>query len=280
MEKNYLVIGGTGKTGRRVVEKLQNKGKNVRVASRSSNPKFDWDNYETFEPVLQGADNVYIVFYPDLAVPGAFEAITKLTEVAKKTGVEKLVLLSGKGEVEAEKAEQVIANSGMDFTIVRASWFNQNFSESFFLEPVLNGVVATPMPDAEIPFVDADDIAEVATEALINDDLNGKTLAVTGPELLRMKDVVKIIADITDRDIQYIPVNIEQYTSQMRSAGLPETYIWLFEYLFTHVLTNPSNQEISNDVEIVLGRKAKTFRQFAEKVAETGIWSVVEPIGS
>lgn len=275
MEKNYLVIGGTGKTGRRVVEKLQNKEKNVRVASRSSNPKFDWDDYATFEPVLTGADNVYIVFYPDLAVPGAVEAITKLTEVAKKVSVKKLVLLSGKGEVEAEKCEQVIANSGLDYTLVRASWFNQNFSESFFLEPVIHGVVASPMPEAEIPFVDVDDIAEVATEALINDNLNGKTLAVTGPELHRMEDVVKIISEVTGRNIQYIPVTIEQYTAQMRSAGLPETYIWLFEYLFTHVLNNPANQEVSDDVERILGRKPKTFKQFAEEVAGTGVWSAI-----
>ncbi len=273
MEKNYLVIGGTGKTGRRVVEKLQNKGKNVRIASRSSNPKFDWDDYATFEPSLKGADHVYIVFYPDLAIPGAFEAITKLTETAKMVGVKKLVLLSGKGEVEAEKCEQMIANSGLDYTLVRASWFNQNFSESFFLEPVIQGVIASPMPEAMIPFVDADDIAEVVTEALISDELNGKTLAVTGPELYKMEDVVKIIAEATGRDLQYIPVTIEQYTAQMRSSGLPATYIWLFEYLFTHVLTNPVNQEISSDFELILGRKPKTFKQFAKEVASTGIWS-------
>ncbi|GAB5408323.1 MAG: NAD(P)H-binding protein [Balneolaceae bacterium] len=276
MEKNYLVIGGTGKTGRRVVEKLQTKGKNVRVASRSSSTVFDWDDPETFEPTLQGADNVYIVFYPDLAVPGALEAITKLTEAAKKSGVKKLVLLSGKGEAEAEKCEEIVANSGLDYTLVRASWFNQNFSESFFLEPVVNGVVATPMPDALIPFVDADDIAEVATEALINDDLNGQTVAVTGSEVLSMAEAVKIIAEATDRNIQYIPVRLDQYTSQMRSAGLPETYIWLFEYLFSVVLTNPSNQEVSDDLERVLGRKPKTFRQFAEEIAETGIWEASE----
>jgi uncharacterized protein YbjT (DUF2867 family) len=274
MEKNYLVIGGTGKTGRRVVEKLQSKGHNVKVASRNSSPAFDWDDAATYESSLTGIDRVYIVYYPDLAVPGAFEAISKLTEVAKKTGVEKLVLLSGKGEKEAERCEQVVANSGLEYTLVRASWFNQNFSESFFLEPIQAGVVATPMPDAEIPFVDADDIADVAVEALISDELNGQTLAVTGPELFKMSDAVNIISQATDRNIQYIPVTLEQYTAQMRSAGLPETYIWLFEYLFSHVLTNPSNQEISNDVERVLGRKAKSFRQFAEETAATGIWKV------
>ncbi|NET37293.1 MAG: NAD(P)H-binding protein [Cyanothece sp. SIO1E1] len=273
MEKNYLVISGTGKTGRRVVEKLQSKGCNVRAASRSSSPVFDWDDYETFEAVLAGIDRVYMVYYPDLAVPGAYEAISALTEAAKNSTVEKLVLLSGKGEKEAERCEQVVADSGLDYTLVRASWFNQNFSESFFLDPVIYGEVAAPMPHAQIPFVDADDIAEVATEALINDELNGETLEVTGSELFKFGEVVQIIAETTGRNIQYIPVSLEQYTAQMKQAEVPDTYIWLFEYLFREVLANPKNQEISNDVERVLGRKAKSFRKFAEEVAETGIWS-------
>ncbi|MCG8372486.1 MAG: NAD(P)H-binding protein [Balneolales bacterium] len=280
MEKNYLVIGGTGKTGRRVVEKLQGKGHNVKVASRNSSPSFNWDDPETYKPALEGIDRVYIVYYPDLAVPGAYEAISMLTEAAKNTGVEKLVLLSGKGEKEAERCEQVVANSGLDYTLVRASWFNQNFSESFFLEPVQAGIVATPMPDAEIPFVDADDIAEVAVQALINDDLNGQTVAVTGPELYKMSEVVEIIAEASNRSIQYVPVTLDQYTAEMRSAGLPDSYIWLFEYLFKEVLTNPSNQEISTDVERVLGRKPKSFKQFAQETAKTGIWSVKEKTGS
>jgi len=126
MEKNYLVIGGTGKTGRRVVEKLQSKGKNVRIASRNSSPAFNWDDSETYEEVLAGIDRVYAVYYPDLAVPGAYEAISALTEAAKKAGVEKLVLLSGKGEKEAERCEQVVAGSGLEYTLVRASWTYTN----------------------------------------------------------------------------------------------------------------------------------------------------------
>jgi len=276
MEKNYLVIGGTGKTGRRVVEKLQSKGKNVRIASRNSSPAFNWDDSETYEEVLAGIDRVYAVYYPDLAVPGAYEAISALTEAAKKAGVEKLVLLSGKGEKEAERCEQVVAGSGLEYTLVRASWFNQNFSESFFLDPVLSGVVAAPMPHAQIPFVDADDIAEVATEALINEELNGETLEVTGSELFKFGEVVQIIAETTGRSIRYLPVSLQEYTDQMKKAEVPETYIWLLEYLFREVLTNPKNQEISHDVERVLGRKAKTFRQFAEEAAETGIWNSID----
>ncbi len=136
MKDNILVIGGTGKTGRKVVEQLKKRNQNVRIGSRNESPSFEWEDPTSWSKALEGIDKVYIVFYPDLAVPGAFEAIQGLTEAAKKAGVKKAVLLSGKGEKEAERCEQLVANSGLDYTLVRASWFNQNFSESFFLEPV------------------------------------------------------------------------------------------------------------------------------------------------
>lgn len=131
-QSNILVIGATGKTGRKVVDGLIQQNQNVRLGTRKNDPAFDWDNPATWPNALAGMDKVYIVYYPDLAVPGAFEAIQELMEVAKKAGVQKAVLLSGKGEKEAERCEQVVANSGLDYTLVRASWFNQNFSEGAF----------------------------------------------------------------------------------------------------------------------------------------------------
>ena len=175
MKSNILVIGGTGKTGRRVVEGLTQLNHNVRIGTRRNDPAFDWDDPTTYSKALKGMDRAYIVYYPDLAVPGAKEAITSLTEAALKEGLEKVVLLSGKGETEAEACEQIVANSGLNYTVVRASWFNQNFSESFLLDPIIAGHVALPMPEAEIPFVDADDIAEVITKVLIDDSYNSQT---------------------------------------------------------------------------------------------------------
>jgi uncharacterized protein YbjT (DUF2867 family) len=273
MEKQIAVIGGTGKTGRRVVERLTNRGENVRSISRSSTPAFEWNNPHSYNKSLAGAHTVYVVYHPDLAVPGAYEHIEALTRTAAEVGVQKLVLLSGKGEKEAERCEQVVANSGLDFTLIRASWFSQNFSESFFLEPVLNGVVALPMHDIQIPFVDADDIADVVVEAILRDDLNSKTLEVTGPELLSLEEAVAEISKATERNIQFIPVSLEQYLTHMKSANIPAEVIWLFEYLFSTVLTNPENQMVKHDIEYVLGRKAVSFSNFAQKTAATGVWN-------
>lgn len=272
MENKYLVIGGTGKTGRKVVSNLKEQGLNVQIGSRSATPPFQWEDPSNWNEVLEGIDKMYIVFYPDLAVPGAYEAIQRLIEVAKSAGVKKAVLLSGKGEKEAERCEQLIANSGMDYTLVRASWFNQNFSESFFVDPVISGNVALPMPDAKIPFVDTGDIADVVTAALTDDNHNGQTYEVTGPRKLTFGEVIQEISEATGRSISYQPISLEEYTKGMKKTGLSADYIWLFEYLFKEVLGNPKNQVISNDVERVLDRKAKDFSEFAAETAETGVW--------
>lgn len=272
MTDNIVVIGGTGKTGRRVVELLNQLGHNVTIGSRSNTPAFDWDNPSTYSQVLKGMDRAYIVYYPDLAVPGSKEAIAKLTEVALQEGLEKVVLLSGKGEKEAEACEQIVANSGLNYTLVRASWFNQNFSEGAFLDFVLAGHVALPMPQAEIPFVDADDIAEVVTRVLLDDRYNGKTITVTGPRKMTFKEAVDTMANGIGRDIQFQPISIKEFKQGMKAAGLPDDYVWLFGYLFQEVLGNPDNQDVSLDIEKVLGRKAIDFRTYVEKTIATGVW--------
>lgn len=273
MQHDILVIGGTGKTGRRVVQGLTSLNHTVRIGTRSNDPAFDWDNPTTFGPALRGMDRAYITYYPDLAVPGAKDAIRMLTEVALKEGLEKVVLLSGKGEKEAEACEEIVASSGLNYTLVRASWFDQNFSESFLLDPILAGHVALPMPEAEIPFVDADDIAAVATKVLLDDSYNSQTVTVTGPRKLTFKEVVETIAKGTNREIGFQAVSIEDYKAGMKAAGLPDDYVWLFGYLFEEVLGNPDNQDVSNDVERVLGRKATDFTEFVAKTAATGIWN-------
>jgi len=270
---NILVIGGTGKTGRKVASKLTALGHNVRIGSRSASPAFDWDNPETWTEAMQGMDKVYITFQPDLAVPGALEAIEELTKQAKRCGVKKLVLLSGKGEREAELCEQVVMHSGLDYTIVRASWFNQNFSESFFLEPIQEGFVALPQADVQVPYVDTDDIADVAVASLLDEKHNGKTYQLTGPRSLTFIDVIEEISEVIGRDISFTPIALPAYVNVMKQQGVPADFIWLIEYLFSEVLGNTNNAEITNDIEIVLGRKPKDFLDYVKETAATGIWN-------
>jgi uncharacterized protein YbjT (DUF2867 family) len=181
MQDLTLVVGGTGKTGRRVAERLEVQGRAVRVGSRSGQPPFDWENRGTWEPALRGTAAAYLSYFPDLAAPGAREAVGALAELAVASGTRRLVLLSGRGEEEAQLAEEALRASGADWTIVRCSWFMQNFSEGYLLEPVLSGEVALPVGDVPEPFVDADDIADVAVAALTEDRHVGQLYELTRP---------------------------------------------------------------------------------------------------
>ncbi len=274
-EKKILVTGGKGKTGRKVAEKLIDLGMSVRIGSRSEAPAFDWENSKTWTAALEGMDMVYVTFQPDLAVPGARDAIEKFSSLAVKLGIQKLVLLSGKGEREAELCEQVVMNVGADWTIVRASWFNQNFSESFLLDPIIAGHVALPRAEALIPFVDTDDIADVVVESLIKDKHTGQIYELTGPRLLTFEQVANEISKATGRNIKFDSITLDEYTKMLKELEVPEDYIWLINYLFTEVLVE-SNSIVTNDVEKVLGRKAKDFSEYVRETAETGDWNVAK----
>src|SRR5262249_27491658 len=168
-EKTTLVLGGTGKTGRRVAERLTERGLPIRVGSRSGSPPFDWEDRSTWAPALDGVAAVYLTYYPDIAVPGAVEATRSFAELAIRSGAPRLALLSGRGEPEAERAEEAVRETGARLTILRSTWFMQNFSEDYMLDQVLSGQIRLPRGDVPTPFLDADDIADVAAEALTDD---------------------------------------------------------------------------------------------------------------
>lgn len=269
-----MVLGGTGKTGKRVVERLQQRGhSDVRVGSRNATPAFDWEQPETWGNALAGTNTVYITFQPDLAIPTAVATIQQFVTQAVANGVQKIVLLSGRGEKEAQHCEQIVQDLSPRWTIVRASWFNQNFSESFFLDPVLSGTVALPRAEAVEPFTDADDIADVVVEALLDDQLDGQVLELTGPHLLTFKQAVAEISKASGRDIAFQALTLQEYVHLLRDYQVPEGYIWLANYLFTEVLDG-RNASVTNDIERVLGRKAKDFATYAQDTAATGVWTV------
>lgn len=277
---NYLILGGTGKTGRKVVESLRLLNQNVKIGSRSSTPSFDWNKEETWSVALEQVDRLYITYQPDLAVPGALRSIEKLVGLAKEKGVQKVVLLSGKGEREAELCEQLVIQSGLNYTIVRASWFNQNFSESFLMEPILQGVVTLPQADVQIPFVDTDDIAAVVVEALLHPEHAQQIYQLTGGTTLSFREAIAEIAEATGREIVFNSISMEDYVAGLKNMGVPQDYIWLIAYLFTEVLGNPIVSDITNDIEKVLKRKPKTFQQYVQETAKAGIWDESKKINA
>jgi len=271
-EAKILVIGSTGKTGSRIMQRLTRLGFPALGVSRSSNPKFDWNDSETWEGALKDMRTVYISFSPDLAIPGTTHAIGRFTDVAVKTGVQKLVLLSGRGEEEAQLCEELVMKAGADWTIIRASWFCQNFSEGTFLEPVLSGHVALPVGEVGEPFIDVDDIADVAVAALTQQGHNGKLYEVTGPRLLTFKEAIDEIAQATGKPIRFERVPMKAYASSLTEYGLPEEVVKLITYLLSEVLDG-RNAEVMDGVQQALGRKPTDFREYTRKAVASGVWN-------
>lgn len=268
-----LVIGSTGKTGKRVATRLTELGSDVRHGSRSSATPFDWEQPATWAPAVLGVTAAYVTYSPDLAAPGSVEAITELVRLARAAGLKRLVLLSGRGEEEAERAEAVVRGADLQWTVIRATWFAQNFSEGNFADDVNAGLVALPVGDILEPFVDADDIADVAVAALTDDRHVGQTYELTGPRLLTFADAVAEIASATGRVVQFTSVPIDAYAAALSDHRVPPEVIGLLRYLFTTVLDG-RNASLGDGVQRALGREPKDFAVFARNAATSGVWAI------
>ncbi|MCK0117112.1 NmrA family transcriptional regulator [Isoptericola sp. S6320L] len=261
-----VVLGATGKTGRRVADRLDALGVPVRRASRSAELRFDWADESTWAAVLDGATAVYVAYAPDLAVAGAPETVTRLAVAARDAGVQRLVLLSGRGETEAQRAERMVAEVFPARTVVRCAFFAQNFDESFLLEPLLQGELALPVQDVREPFVDLEDVAEVAVEALTDDAHAGHVYELTGPRALTFGEAVAEIAAAAERDLRYVPITMAEFTGGLTAMGVPAEETGLLEYLFTEVLDGRGSF-VADGVERALGRPARDFREYATREA-------------
>jgi len=268
-----LVLGATGKTGRRIVQRLTEKGHLVKKGSRQSDSPFDWDDQDSWDAVLEGVTAAYISYAPDLAIEGATDAIRAFVDRAVEHGIRRLVLLSGRGEEEAQRCERLIQRADIEWTVVRASWFSQNFSEGAFVDMVLAGEIALPAGEVREPFIDADDIADVAVAALTEDGHAGQVYEVTGPRLLTFAEAVDEIAAATGREIRYVQIPPEAFAAGVADAGIPEEIAWLLDYLFATVLDG-RNAHVVDGVHRALGREPRDFADYARRTAAAGVWNV------
>ena len=269
-----LIIGKNGKTGSRVNQRLQALGYATRPVSRSTHPAFDWENPATWQSAIEGTRAAYVTYQPDLAVPAAASTIQAFVRVAAQAGLEHIVLLSGRGEAGAERAEAILKASGLSWNIVRASWFCQNFSESFMLEGILAGELVLPAGDTVEPFIDADDIADVAVAVLTEPRHRNKLFEVTGPRALTFAQCLQEISEALGRPLKYTCVPIDAYINVLHEQGVPEDMQWLLRELFT-VVFDGRNSHLMPGVEEVLGRPATDFNTWVQKTIESGVWDTV-----
>lgn len=270
-QQKTLVIGGTGKTGRRVAQRLTALGVPIRLGTRSGEVPFDWEHPETWEPVLDGVGSAYLTYLPDAAAPGAADTISAFSALAVARGVQRLVLLSGRGEPEAQRGEQAVQRSGASWTVLRASWFDQNFSEGLFLPAVLAGEVALPVGDVLEPFVDVDDIAEVAVAALTGPGHEAQVYEMTGPRLMTFADAVEEVARASSRPVAFRTIALEDFEAGLVAAEVPAEVVDLTRYLFTEVLDG-RNASLGDGVQRALGRQPRDLADYARDAAAAGAW--------
>ncbi len=272
MNNITLVLGGTGKTGRRVAERLRARGIATRIASRAASPSFDWNDASNWEALLEGVTAVYISYAPDLAIPGATDAIRRFVKLAVSRGVKRLVLLSGRGEQEAQACERIVQATDVEWTIVRASWFMQNFSEGEFLPMVQQGVITLPAGNIPEPFIDVNDIADVAVAALSEEGHAYEVYEVTGPRLMTFEQLARELSEISGREVQFVHIPREDFNQAITASGAPDDIAWLLNYLFETVLDG-RNASLSDGVQRALGREPADFQDFARRIARRGVWN-------
>lgn len=276
--ERVLVLGGTGRTGRRVAAGLGAKGISVRVGSRGATPPFDWNDEAGWDACLDGVDATCISYAPDLAMPGATDAVRAFVDRATQRGVQRLVLLSGRGEPEAQACEGIVQGSGVEWTVVRASWFFQKSSEGAFTEMVLTGRITLPAGAVAEPFVDVDDIAEVAIAALSESGHGGEVYEVTGPRLPTFSEVASELTGVNGREIDFIEVPHDAFIEGAKQVGSPQDVVWMLDCLFATVLDG-RNAHITDGVQRALGREPKDFLAYAGDAAATYVWNVALPVG-
>ncbi|MDT0319850.1 NmrA family NAD(P)-binding protein [Streptomyces millisiae] len=267
MTENHhiLVLGGTGKTGRRVARLLPG----ARVGSRTGTPPFDWTDRATWDPALAGTRAAYLAYYPDITVPWAAEVLGAFAERAASAGVERLVLLSARGLPAAHPAEQAVREAGTGWTILRASWFCQNFSEEFPVVGVRerDELLLPAAPDTVEAFVDADDIADVAAAALTGDGLDGRTLELTSARALSLAESAAELSKATGREIRYREIPPDAYATHLTTeVGLSPEEAGMLADLFRDVLDG-RNATVTDDVPRTLGRPARDFADYARATA-------------
>ncbi|MEL6100980.1 MAG: NmrA family NAD(P)-binding protein [Pseudomonadota bacterium] len=270
-DQPILVIGATGKTGSRVATKLEAKGLQVRRGARRSETPFDWEDPATWAPVLRDVSKAYVTYFPDLAFPGAIEKLEAFAKAALTSGLQHMVLLSGRGEHFASMGEEVIRNSGLGFTIVRSAWFAQNFSEGYLRDPILGGVLPMPGGDITEPIIDIDDIADVVVAALTEEGHLGERYEVTGPRLMTFAEMAAVLSSSLGRPIRHVPITFEDFHANVAASA--DTFVADVFTTIARETLDGRNAQTSDGVELALGRKPRDFAEFAQTAMAAGAWS-------
>ncbi|GGP83808.1 NAD(P)H-binding protein [Saccharothrix coeruleofusca] len=275
-DSTTLVLGATGKTGRRIVPRLRLRGTPVRTASRSSSTRFDWSDPGGWDAALRGVTAVYVVAP---TVPGPVHEFVARAEAA---GVRRLVLLSGRGAdtwgdsafgLDMRSAEDAVRGSALEWTVLRASNFDQNFDEDVFHAPLVAGELALPADAVPEPFVDVEDIADAAVAVLTQPGRHaGRVYELTGPRALTFAEAVELISRASGREIAYRRITPAEYAATLVEQGLDEHSAHHVAEMFV-LMARGLLATTTDDLATVLGRPPRTFEDYVVRTAASGAWT-------
>ncbi|MGW6644999.1 NmrA family transcriptional regulator [Streptomyces iakyrus] len=269
--RTVVVTGATGRTGSRVARAAEAAGLTVRAASRATG--FDWWDASTWADTLRGADAAYVAHPSDVGAPGAAEVVGALAREAVGLGVRRLVLLSARGEDQALPTEEALRAPGAAWTVVRAAWFAQNFSEGPLVAELReHGELVFPAGEVREPFLDVRDIADVVVRVLTSGDRYAeRILTLSGARLLTFGEAVAEIAAATGRPLTYRAVSTRDYGEALAGFGVPPEEVAGMTEIF-RTLLDGRNAHLSDGVREVLGRAPRTFGDFVREEAAAGTW--------
>ncbi|MFD4673737.1 NmrA family NAD(P)-binding protein [Lentzea sp. NPDC058450] len=268
-----LVLGGTGRTGSRVAESLASRGLWVRTAARSgADVRFDWSDLDSYAPALSGADRVYLV--PPVMRTDYAPDVAAFLDEAQSAGVRHVTLLSAHGTEGAPSKLapravelDLLGREDLSTSILRPAWFMQNFTD--LLKPV-DGAIVLPTGDGVEAFVDAEDIAAVAVETLVDPQShNGAEYAITGPEALGVAEVATILGEAAGRSIAYVDFDRDAWVAAAVANGVPAEYGEVMRAL-TETVASGRGARPTDVVEKITGRTPRSFSEFARRSAS--VW--------
>ncbi|MEU1946872.1 NAD(P)H-binding protein [Streptomyces sp. NPDC059474] len=270
-----LLLGATGKTGRRILARLRLRGTPVRAASRSSRTRFDWSDPGGWDAALRGIAVAYVVAP---RVPGPVHEFVARAEAA---GVRRLVLLSGRGSdtwgdstfgLDMRSAEDAVRGSALEWTVLRPSNFAQNFDEDVFHAPLVAGELALPAGKVPEPFIDAEDVADAAAAVLTETDRHaGRIYELTGPRALTFGEATRLISRASGRPIAYRQVSPAEYTAALVEEGVGEEDAHHVAEMFV-MMERGLLAGTTDDLATVLGRAPRTFEDYVVRAAAAGTW--------
>jgi uncharacterized protein YbjT (DUF2867 family) len=274
---HVLVLGGTGKTGRRILTRLGRAGAEAVAASRHDtgqrgtagadgvrHVRFDWDDQATWEPALRGAGAVYVV--PPAFVVDHTTTVTAFVAAVRDAGVPRAVLLTARGADAADtpmrREELALEASGLGWSVLRPSWFMQNLTEGAFAGMVEAGTLALPTASGANPMIDTDDIAAVAARLLLDESFDGRAYDLSGPEALSFEQAAKLLGGALGRELQFADADPQEWLAATVAAGVPQDYAGLLGMLLG-LVRDGHDAHLSDGVQQVLAREPRDFATWA-----------------